>query len=59
MEKDYARIKEAVGELLREARQRAGFSRKQLAKISGVSRNQILNVEQGIVRASPELLDML
>ena len=59
MEKDYARITEAVGELLREARQRAGFSRKQLAKISGVSRNQILNVEQGIVRASPELLDML
>ena len=59
MMKDYAKIAEAVGELLREARQRAGFSRKQLAKMSGVSRNQIYNVEQGSVRVTAELLDML
>ena len=59
MPKDYARIAQEIGENIREARQRANYTRKELAKVSGVSRNQILNIEQGSVRASAELLDML
>ena len=59
MSKDYAKITEAVDENIRIARKRMHYTRKQLAKESGVSKNQIFRVEQGIVRASPELLDML
>ena len=59
MTKDYSRITKEVGEIIREARQRAKYTRKELAEISGVSRNQILNIEQGKVRATVEILDML
>ena len=59
MSKDYVKIIKAVGENIRIARKRMHYTRKQLAKESGVSKNQIFRVEQGIVRASPELLDML
>ena len=59
MTKDYSRIAKEIGETIREARQRAHYTRKGLAKASGVSRNQILNIEQGNVRATIEILDML
>ena len=59
MTKDYSRITKEVGEIIREARQRAKYTCKELAEISGVSRNQILNIEQGKVRATVEILDML
>ena len=59
MTKDYSRITKEVGEIIREARQRTKYTRKELAEISGVSRNQILNIEQGKVRATVEILDML
>ena len=59
MVKDYSRIAKEIGETIREARQRAHYTRKELAKVSGVSRNQILNIEQGNVRATVEILDMI
>ena len=59
MMKDYPRIAKEIGETIREARQRAHYTRKGLAKASGVSRNQILNIEQGTVRATIEILDMI
>ena len=59
MAKDYKKIHEAVGELLRCERKKAGYTRAELAKLSSVSINEIFNIEHGRVRTTTETMDML
>ena len=59
MAKDYKKIHEAVGELLRCERKKAGYTRAELAKLSSVSMNEIFNIEHGRVRTTTETMDML
>ncbi len=59
MAKDYGKIKVQLGEDLRIIRQKGNYSRVTLAKMTEVSRNEIMHIEQGRVMPSIEILDRL